>query len=173
MISVKLPEPQFEGQTKTRLGNAEVKGQVESAVAEGLSRYLEEHPRTAAASSRSASPPPAPARPPARPATWSSARASSTARSPRQARRLLGARPRQSRALHRRGRLRRRLGQAGPRPPLPGHPAAAGQDPERREGARRQDARPRGDRRHHHGPRHQLRATSSTCPSCATTASSS
>jgi DNA gyrase subunit B len=47
VISVKLPEPQFEGQTKTRLGNAEVKGQVESAVAEELSRWLEEHPTPA------------------------------------------------------------------------------------------------------------------------------
>jgi DNA gyrase subunit B len=45
VVSVKLPEPQFEGQTKTRLGNAEVKGQVESAVAEELARYLEEHPQ--------------------------------------------------------------------------------------------------------------------------------
>ncbi|HWO74051.1 MAG TPA: DNA topoisomerase (ATP-hydrolyzing) subunit B [Dehalococcoidia bacterium] len=47
VISVKLPEPQFEGQTKTRLGNPEVKGAVESAVAEGLSQYLEEHPSDA------------------------------------------------------------------------------------------------------------------------------
>ena len=47
VISVKLPEPQFEGQTKTRLGNAEVKGMVESALGEGLSRYLEEHPSEA------------------------------------------------------------------------------------------------------------------------------
>ncbi len=44
VISVKLPEPQFEGQTKTRLGNAEVKGQVESLVGEELGRYLAEHP---------------------------------------------------------------------------------------------------------------------------------
>ena len=44
VISVKLPEPQFEGQTKTRLGNPEVKGQVESVVGEGLSTYLDEHP---------------------------------------------------------------------------------------------------------------------------------
>ncbi len=44
VISIKLPEPQFEGQTKTRLGNAEVKGLVESALAEELSRYLEENP---------------------------------------------------------------------------------------------------------------------------------
>jgi DNA gyrase subunit B len=47
VVSVKLPEPQFEGQTKTRLGNAEVKGQVESLVGEELGRYLEEHPTEA------------------------------------------------------------------------------------------------------------------------------
>ncbi|HUU65614.1 MAG TPA: DNA topoisomerase (ATP-hydrolyzing) subunit B [Dehalococcoidales bacterium] len=44
IISVKLHEPQFEGQTKAKLGNIEVKSQVESVVGEGLSTYLEEHP---------------------------------------------------------------------------------------------------------------------------------
>ncbi len=44
VIHVKLAEPQFEGQTKTKLGNPEVKGVVESAIGEGLSLYLEEHP---------------------------------------------------------------------------------------------------------------------------------
>jgi len=44
VISVKLTEPQFEGQTKAKLGNPEVKGVVESVVGEGLSLYLEEHP---------------------------------------------------------------------------------------------------------------------------------
>ena len=44
IISVKLHEPQFEGQTKGKLGNIEVKSQVESVVGEGLSGYLEEHP---------------------------------------------------------------------------------------------------------------------------------
>jgi len=44
IISVKLAEPQFEGQTKAKLGNPEVKSLVESAVSEGLSLYLEEHP---------------------------------------------------------------------------------------------------------------------------------
>jgi DNA gyrase subunit B len=47
VISVKLGEPQFEGQTKTRLGNPEVKAQVESAVGEGLVEYLEGHQREA------------------------------------------------------------------------------------------------------------------------------
>ena len=44
VISVKLVEPQFEGQTKAKLGNAEVKGQVEAAVAEGIGQYLDENP---------------------------------------------------------------------------------------------------------------------------------
>ena len=44
MISVKLTDPQFEGQTKTKLGNAEVRGTVDSVVSEGLQRYLEENP---------------------------------------------------------------------------------------------------------------------------------
>ena len=44
VISVKVAEPQFEGQTKTKLGNSEVAGMVNSAVAEALTYYLEEHP---------------------------------------------------------------------------------------------------------------------------------
>lgn len=44
VISVKIPEPQFEGQTKTKLGNSEVKGLVEQVVGENLAKYLEENP---------------------------------------------------------------------------------------------------------------------------------
>ncbi len=44
VISVKVPNPQFEGQTKTKLGNLEVKGIVDNLVSEGLRTYLEEHP---------------------------------------------------------------------------------------------------------------------------------
>lgn len=44
VISVKVAEPQFEGQTKTKLGNSEVAGMVNSAVSEALQNYLEEHP---------------------------------------------------------------------------------------------------------------------------------
>jgi DNA gyrase subunit B len=47
VVSVKLAEPQFEGQTKTRLGNAEIKGMVDSALNEALSAWLEEHPQDA------------------------------------------------------------------------------------------------------------------------------
>ena len=46
VLSVKVREPQFEGQTKTKLGNSEVESAVKSAVGEWLSSYLEEHPRT-------------------------------------------------------------------------------------------------------------------------------
>ena len=44
VVNVKVPEPQFEGQTKTKLGNSEVKGIVEAVVGDGLKEYLEENP---------------------------------------------------------------------------------------------------------------------------------
>jgi DNA gyrase subunit B len=47
IISVKVPEPQFEGQTKTKLGNSEVKGIVDSIVSSGLGIYFEENPKVA------------------------------------------------------------------------------------------------------------------------------
>jgi len=47
IISVKLTNPQFEGQTKTKLGNSDVKGIVETLVGEGLGEFLEEHPKEA------------------------------------------------------------------------------------------------------------------------------
>ena len=47
VISVKHPDPQFEGQTKTKLGNSEVRGIVESTMHDGLGTYFEEHPSTA------------------------------------------------------------------------------------------------------------------------------
>ncbi|MBV4357889.1 DNA topoisomerase (ATP-hydrolyzing) subunit B [Pinibacter aurantiacus] len=47
IISVKVPEPQFEGQTKTKLGNSDVSGVVDSTVARVLNAYLEENPREA------------------------------------------------------------------------------------------------------------------------------
>ncbi len=47
VISLRVPEPQFEGQTKTKLGNGEVEGIVNSAVGDYLAKYLEENPKTA------------------------------------------------------------------------------------------------------------------------------
>lgn len=49
VISIKVAEPQFEGQTKTKLGNSEVTGAVDQAIGEALGYYLEEHPREAKA----------------------------------------------------------------------------------------------------------------------------
>jgi DNA gyrase subunit B len=49
IISVKLRDPQFEGQTKTKLGNTEMRGLVQSVVTQGLAEYLEEHPKPARA----------------------------------------------------------------------------------------------------------------------------
>jgi len=47
IVSVKIPEPQFEGQTKTKLGNSELKGYVDSIVTSALAEYFEENPSTA------------------------------------------------------------------------------------------------------------------------------
>ena len=47
VISVKIPEPQFEGQTKTKLGNSDVKGLVDSLVSDGISEFFEENPSIA------------------------------------------------------------------------------------------------------------------------------
>jgi DNA gyrase subunit B len=47
VVSVKVPDPQFEGQTKTKLGNSEVRGIVESVINEEFATYLEEHPQEA------------------------------------------------------------------------------------------------------------------------------
>lgn len=49
IVSIKIPEPQFEGQTKAKLGNAEVKPIVDNIVADSFATYLEEHPRDAEA----------------------------------------------------------------------------------------------------------------------------
>lgn len=49
VISVKLTNPQFEGQTKTKLGNSEIRSMVDAAVSAGLAQYLEEHPQEARA----------------------------------------------------------------------------------------------------------------------------
>ena len=49
IVSVKVPEPQFEGQTKTKLGNSEVKGITDSILSEALTTYLAENPKTAKA----------------------------------------------------------------------------------------------------------------------------
>ena len=97
-----------------------------------------------------------------------------------QARRLFRARSGPDRALHRRGRFRRRFGQAGPGPPLPGHPPPQGKTDQQREGANRQGPQQRGDPNPHHRDRHGHRRRTtrrttrpSTSSGPATTRSSS
>ena len=176
VISVKIPQPQFEGQTKTKLGNTEVKGIVEGDRQRSARRVSRREPGgRASGSSRKA---------------VDAALAREAARKARDLVRRKGALdnmalpgkladcqerdPAQERDLHRRGRVGRRLGQAGPRSAVPGGAADQGQDPERREGALRQDARPRGNPHAHRGARlRHRRRTSSTRRSCGTTASSS
>ena len=141
VISVKLPEPQFEGQTKTKLGNAEVQGQVSSTMTEALSQWLDEHPADGKQIVEKG---------------LTAARAREAARkardliqvqrnAARQAVGLLKPRSGRLRTVFGRGRFRwwHRQERAGSQ--VPGYPAVARKDPERREGAHRQGAGERGD----------------------------
>ena len=154
IISIKLGEPQFEGQTKTKLGNTEAKGFVQRIVNDQLGAWFEQNPAEGKrhrpqGPGRRAGPDRRPqgARPGPHPQGPARRR-----RPARQAVRLPVDQPRRVRGLHRRGRLRRRLGPAGPRPADPGDPADPRQDPERREGPHRQGAG------QHRGPGDHLRA---------------
>ena len=146
IISVRLRDPQFEGQTKAKLGNTSMKTLVQKATNDKLGQWFEENPteankivkkaiagaqaRMAAKKARRRHPLQDPAR---------------RRRHARQAQGLQLQEPRRARAVHRRGRLRRRLRGHGPRPAAPGHPPDPRQDPERRAGPARQDAEePRG-----------------------------
>ena len=149
VVSVKLHDPQFEGQTKTKLGNTEIRPLVQNAVTQGLAEFLEgeAHHRQGDAGAQGARGRPQGARddaPQGRAGLF---------RPAGQAGRLLVEERGRVRDLHRRGRLGRRLGEAGAQPQVPGHPAAARQDPERR--ARRPAPRP--FLRHHQQPDHRHR----------------
>ena len=169
VISVKLTEPQFEGQTKAKLGNADVKGAVQAAVSEGPQPVPRREPRRRAQDRGEV--PDRAARPGGGPQGARPGHPQVRARGQRpagQARRLPGTRPGAVRAVHRRGRLRRRLRQAGPRPPLPGDPAHVRQDAQRREGAPGQDAvlgeDPAADHRPGHGHRRHVRHQPAALP---------
>ena len=80
VISVKLPDPQFEGQTKAKLGSSYMRALTLKIVTDGLADYLEEHPKPLARSSRRRSRPARRAMPPARRARRPAARACSRRR---------------------------------------------------------------------------------------------
>ncbi len=177
IVSVKLREPQFEGQTKTKLGNPSIRGLVETSCNAKLAEFLEEHPDRGAGDRQQAH-----RRQPRPPGGAQGARpdpaqdGARRRRPARQAGRLLrSSDPRAARALPRRGRLRRRLRRRRARPRVPGDPAAARQDHQRREGAHQQGALERRDPGHDHGDRHRHRrgvrhrprpATTRSCVTC-------
>ena len=124
IISVRLREPQFEGQTKAKLGNPPIQSLVEQATNEKLGDWLEEHPTEANKIVKKAHRRPAgPGRGPPGPRRHPPQVGARRRRHARQAQRLLEPQPPRVRAVHRRGRLGRRLGHQGPRPAHPGDPA--------------------------------------------------
>jgi len=155
ILSVKLREPQFEGQTKTKLGNSEIRGFVEAVVNQKLAEFLEENPSDArqiisktvqAAHARQA------ARK-ARDLTRRKSVLENTTLPGKLADCSIRDQPRANSTWWR--GLGGGFGKAGPGPELPSHPAVAGQDHQRGEGAAQQDPLQRRDPGHHQRLRHK------------------
>ena len=156
VISVKLHDPQFEGQTKTKLGNPPIRGLVEETVNRKLGEFFEENPGRRAADHQQGDRRRARARRGAQGPRPDPPQVGAGELDPaRQARRLHGQGPEPGRDLRGRGRLRRRLGQAGARPQHAGRSAPARQDHQRREEPHRQGARQQRDPGPDHGDRYR------------------
>ena len=172
VVSVKLADPQFEGQTKGKLGQPADRGPGQGGRQPAARRF----PR-GAPGRRPPDPGQGGGRGPGPRRRAQGARpdpAEVRAReldAARQARRLLGQGPRAGGAVHRRGRLGGRLGEAGPRPEHPGGAAAARQDHQRREEPDRQGPLQQRDPGADHGDRHRRFATNSRSTTSATTRS--
>ena len=169
IVAVKLRDPQFEGQTKAKLGNVPMRSLVERATNEKLTDWLEEHPtegrqvvnkaiqaaraRVAARQARDATRRKSPLEGAGLPGKLTDC---SSPRSPR------------GRAVHRRGRLGRGIGRQGSAAGVPGHPPDPGQDPQRRAGPHRQDAEEQRDpdahHRHRRGARRRVRRREGPLP---------
>ncbi len=155
ILSIYIQEPQFQGQTKDRLNNPEVTAPIDNFIRTGLENHLLQNRTQANAIAERVILA-------ARARTASRAAAESVQRKTAVSHRLnlpgkladcSSTDPRDQRAVHRRGRLRRRLRQAGPRARVPGHPAAARQGAQRRAGVARQGARQQRAERHRLRPR--------------------
>ena len=135
VVNVRVPNPQFEGQTKTKLGNSEIKGLVESIVNERLGEFFEENPDIVKAIIAKAAETRRAREAAKRAKELIRAKVRREHRDPAgQAGGLPGKRPRPLRALPRGGRFGGRLRETGQKQGDPGHPPAEREDIEYREG---------------------------------------